>query len=195
MESNKGYWKRQFYMLSSLGLFYVILIALFAIPLVGTFVVILIKGALDLRYFIIAGGVLGLAILGVFIIRALKRLWHRFIRESYKAGEMALRHQSTGQPIEISLLGGLLKFTTGQLQAPEHLSPAHRPPYLLPRGEDQRPHTDIICQLQGLSELKRAGSIDTDEFNLLKGVLIEASATAPKLDQKDGDLLKKTLDD
>ena len=75
MDSNKGYWKKQLYMLSSLGLFYVILIALFAIPLVGTCVVILIKGALDLRYFIIAGGVLGLAILGFFVIKALKRLW------------------------------------------------------------------------------------------------------------------------
>jgi hypothetical protein len=80
MDSNKGYWKRQLYMLSSLGLFYVILIALFAIPLVGTFVVILIKGALDLRYFIIAGALLGLAILGVIIIRALKRLRYHFIR-------------------------------------------------------------------------------------------------------------------
>ena len=179
-------------MLSSLGLFYVILIALFAIPLVGTFVVILIKGALDLRYLIIAGGFLGLVILGVIIIKALRRLWHHFIREGLKAGEMVRQHQYMGQPIEISLLGGLLKFTTGQLQAPENLSLAHRPPSLLPYGKDQQAHTDIICQLQGLSELKRAGSIDTDEFNLLKGVLIEASATTPKTDQKDGNLLKKT---
>ena len=181
-------------MLSSLGLFYVILIALFAIPLVGTCVVILIKGALDLRYLIIAGGALGLAILGVFIIRALKRLWHHLIRESYKAGEMVRRHQSMGQPIEISMLGGLLKFTTGQLQAPEHLALEHRPPSLLPHGKDRQARTDIICQLQGLSELKQAGSIDADEFNLLKGVLIEASVAAPKSDQEDRDLLDKSLD-
>jgi hypothetical protein len=192
MDSNKGYWKRQLYMLSSLGLFYVILIALFAIPLVGTFVVILIKGALDLRYFIIAGALLGLAILGVIIIRALKRLRYHFIREGFKAGEMVRRHQAMGQPIEISLLGGLLKFTTGQLQAPEHLPLAHRPPSLLPYGKDRQEHSDIICQLQGLSELKRTGTIDADEFNLLKGVLIEASATSPGMDQKDSDLSKKT---
>ena len=105
---------------------------------------------------------------------------------------MVRRHQAMGQPIEISLLGGLLKFTTGQLQAPEHLPLAHRPPSLLPYGKDRQQHTDIICQLQGLSELKRTGTIDADEFNMLKGVLIETSATSSGLDMKDSDLLKKT---
>lgn len=180
-------------MLSSLGLFYVILIALFAIPLVGTCVVILIKGALDLRYFIIAGGLLAMAILGVFSIKALKRLWHRFTEDGYKAGEMVRRHQVMGQPVEISILGGLLKFTTGRLRAAEHLSLPHHRPSLLPYGKDGHTPTDIIYQLQGLSELKRTGTIDADEFNLLKGVLIEASASPPVL-RKDGDMLEKTLE-
>jgi hypothetical protein len=176
-------------MLSSLGLFYAILIALFAIPLVGTVVVILIKGALDLRYLIVAGGCIGLAILGIFIFKALKRLWYRFNRDGLQAGEMVRRHQFMGQPVEISVLGGLLKFTTGQPRSEEHPALPHHRPFLLPRCTDRDAATDIVYQLQGLSELKRAGTIDADEFELLKAVLIEASASTPILHKKDGERL------
>jgi hypothetical protein len=192
--SNKGYWKRQLYMLSSLGLFYVILIALFAVPLVATCVVILIKGALDLRYFIIAGGLLGLAILAIFTIRALNKLWRQFVKDGFKTGEMVRRHPFTGQPVEISILGGLLKFTTGQLHPAEPLSLPHRRPSPLPYGKDRHAHTDIVYQLQGLSELKRTGTIDSDEFNMLKGVLIETSTSASMLNQKNSEMLEKTLE-
>lgn len=172
-------------MLSSLGLFYAILIALFAIPLVGTCVVILIKGALDLRYFIIAAAFIGLAILGIFIIKALKRLWRRFDRDGFETGEIVRQHTFMGQPVEISILGGLLKFTTGQLQSPGDPALTHNRPAMLPDCPDRDAPADIICQLQGLSELKRSGTIDADEFKLLKAVLIESSAPPPMLNQKD----------
>jgi hypothetical protein len=193
MNSKKGYWKRQLYLLSSLGLFYVILIALFAIPLVGTCVVILIKGALDLRYFIIAGGCIGLAILVIFSIKALKKLWYRFKRDGLKAGEMVRRHQFMGQPVEISVLGGLLKFTTGQPRSAEQPALPHHRPFLLPNGTDRDAAADIVYQLKGLSELKRAGTIDADEFNLLKAVLIETSAATPMLRRKGGERLEKHI--
>jgi hypothetical protein len=194
MDSNKGYWKRQLYMLSSLGLFYVILIALFAVPLVATCVVILIKGALDLRYFIITGGLLGLAFLGIFTIRALNKLWHQFVKDGYKTDEMVRRHPFKGQPIEISILGGLLKFTAGQIPSAAPLSLPHRRPSLLPYAKDRHAHTDIVYQLQGLSELKRSGTIDSDEFNMLKGVLIETSTSDSMLNQKNDEMLKKVID-
>ena len=57
-EARGEYMKRQLYMMSNLGLFYVILFALFGIPLLGTFVVVLIKGGLDFRYLILASGIL-----------------------------------------------------------------------------------------------------------------------------------------
>jgi hypothetical protein len=185
MSSEKGYFKRQFHMLASLGLFYAILIALFAIPLVGTLVVILIKGALDLRYFIIAGGFFGVAILGFFIIRALKRLWYRIQRDGFKAGEIARRHQLTGKPVEISILGGMFKFTVGQPGSAGNPALSHDRPFLLPDGTDRDPATDIVIQLQELSELKRAGTIDADEFRLLKAVLIETSASAARGSKQD----------
>jgi hypothetical protein len=144
---------------------------------VGTCVVILIKGALDLRYFIIAGGCIGLAILAICIIKAMKKLWYRFNRDGLKASEIMRRHQLMGQPVEISVLGGLLKFTAGQPRSEENLDPPYHRPSLLPHCTDRDAATDIVYQLQGLSELKRAGTIDADEFNLLKAVLIEASAS------------------
>jgi hypothetical protein len=177
MNSEKGYWKRQLYLLSSLGLFYMILIALFAIPLVGTFVVILIKGALDLRYFIIAAGCLGLAVLSIFIIRGLRKLWHRLRQDGSAVGKAMLCQELMGQPMEISILGGLLKFTVGNPQSNKSLAAPHCKPLLLSEKSDGDPVTDIVYQLQGLTELKRAGTIDSEEFNLLKTVLIEASAS------------------
>jgi hypothetical protein len=191
MDSKKGYWSRQLYMLSSLGLFYLILIALFAIPLLGSFVVILIKGAFDLRYFIIAGGFIGLAVVGYFAIKALKRLRYVLKRSGFEAGNTMRCHQLMGQPVEISILGGLLKFTAGQPQSGENLALPHQGPSLLPRRTERDATTDIVCQLQGLSELKRAGSIDADEFNLLKAVLIEASAPAPMPKQNDRGMWEK----
>lgn len=193
MDSKKGYWQRQLYMLSSLGLFYIILIALFAIPLVGTCVVILIKGALDLRYFIIAGGFIGLAVLGVFIIKALKRMWQCFKRDGRETAEMMRRHHLAGQPVEISILGGLLKFSTGQPQSSKiRFQPNNRLSLPL-HGTEPDGAADIIDQLQGLSELKRAGTIDADEFDLLKAVLIEASAPPPTPHKKDGRRLNKSV--
>jgi hypothetical protein len=184
MDPNKGYWKRQFYMLSSLGLFYAILIALFAIPLVGACVVILIKGVLDLRYFIFAGGCIGLVILGVLAAKALKRLWYRFKRDGSCAVEMLNRQQLMGQPVEISILGGLLKFTTGQPRPTGDPAIPHHRPALLPHCRDRETATDIVYQLQGLRELKHAGTISADEFDLLKAMLIEDSASTGAGSQK-----------
>jgi hypothetical protein len=185
MNSDKGYWKRQLYMLSSLGLFYIILIALFAIPLVGTVVVILIKGALDLRYFIIAGGCLGLVVFGIFFIKGLRKLWQRFRHDGSATGKAVLSPELRGQPVEVSILGGLLKFTVGQSQANEGLALPHRKAVLLPDRAGRDAVTDIVCQLQGLSELKRAGAIDTEEYNLLKTVLIDASASSDEDSERD----------
>ena len=164
-------------MLSSLGLFYAILIALFAIPLVGTCVVILIKGVLDLRYLILAGGGMALAILGVFAFKAIKRLWCRFKQDGSNAVEMLRQHQIMGQTVEISFLGGLLKFKTGQPQSTGNPPIPHYHPSLLPHCTGRDDAADIVYQLQGLRELKHAGTISADEFDLLKAVLIEGSAS------------------
>ena len=176
MDSKDGYWKRQFYFLSSLGIFYVILIALFAIPLLGTFVVILIKGALDLRYVIIAGGCVGLVALSVVAFKVARRMWQRLRRDGSVAGEEARRSLLLGQPVEISVFGGLMKFSCGRNASDSRPELPGENRVLLPHknhAESGRP--DILEQLEHLSALRRSGDIDAGEFNQLKAILIASS--------------------
>jgi hypothetical protein len=178
VDVEKGYWHRQFYFLSSLGLFYIIIIALFAVPLLGTFVVILIKGALDLQFLIIAGGGLALTSFAIYMIRALRRLKRRIQRDVFAAGADIRRNQLLGNPFEVSIGNGMLKLSFGQTPAGGHPSlPLHNP-VLLPERTERDVVTDIVGQLHCLSELKRNGIIDADEFNQLKSRLIAASTPA-----------------
>lgn len=178
MDQEKGYWQRQAYMFSSLGLFYIILIALFAVPLVGTCVVILIKGALDLRYVIIAGGCVGLVVLSVVAVKVLRRLRRRIRLDGTAAGEAVRHNLLNGQPVEVSILNGLLKFSCGQVQPGTSPLLPHRRVSLLPHQPDRGAVTDVVDQLQSLSDLKRTGAIDDDEFNLLKSMLIASSMSS-----------------
>lgn len=185
MDSKDGYWRRQFYFLSSLGIFYLILIALFAIPLLGTFVVILIKGALDLRYVIIAGGCVGLVLFSWLAIRFFRRMWRRFRQDGVVVGEEVRRNLLLGKPVEISILNGMVKFSCGNDQAePTAALPQERRP-MLPSPDGRSGSGSILDQLQHLSDLKQSGAIDAEEFNLLKSMLIESSAPTAKIEHKD----------
>lgn len=177
MKSSNGYWQRQFHLLSSLGIFYLIVLAMFAIPLLGTFVVILIKGALDLRYLILALGCLGLAGLAFLVYKIARRVWYRMRRDGQMAGE-AMRHDLLlGKPVEISIFNGMLKFSLGKEDS--HALPAlpHAKPALLPQETCGDAAGDLLDRLQHLTKLKESGAIDADEFNLLKTMLIESSSS------------------
>ena len=182
MDSKNGYWQRQFYFLRSLGIFYVILIALFAIPLLGTFVVILIQGALDLRYVIIAGGIAGLIGLSWIAIKLCRRMWLRFRQNGNVVREEVRRNLLLGKPVELSIFNGMLKFSCGHSQADPHpaLPQENRP--MLPSPNGNVNANDILDQLQHLADLKQSGAIDTDEFKLLKTMLIESSAASQSFD-------------
>jgi hypothetical protein len=173
VDSKKGYWQRQLYFLSSLGLFYIILIALFAIPLVGAFVVILIQGAFDLRYVIIAAGCLGMVVLGFVAFNVVRRLWRRFQRDGLAVGEDARRSLLMGKPVEITIFNGLMKFTCGHEKSSSLPAIEHVKQNLLPHDTRPSSVTDILDRLQHLSELKQTGAIDEEEFNLLKAMLLD----------------------
>jgi hypothetical protein len=184
VDPEKGYWHRQVYLLSSLGLFYIILIALFAIPLVATVVVILIKGALDLRYYIIAGGFVLLVALGVYAVRFVRRLVDRIHQDAIAAGADLRSSRLLDNPVEVSIFNGLLRFSFGQAQPDRQPALVHRGTALLTHRTERGAVTDVLDQLQSLSELKRNGTIDDDEFNMLKALLIESStASCPAADQ------------
>lgn len=179
VDPKDSYWRRQLYFASSIGIFYIIIIALFGIPLLGTFVVILIKGALDLRYLIIAGGCVGAIALGWFILRVFRQLWQRMRRDGALASEGARRNLLMGKPIEISIFNGMLKFSCGHPPSDTPLALPHADQALLPQQTGQPGVHGILDQLTHLAELKRSGAIDDDEFNLLKSMLIESSAANP----------------
>ena len=87
MTEKKGdYLKRQTYMLSSLGLFYIILIGLFAIPLLAAFVVVLIQGVLELKYAIIYGGAAAGILILFFLIRYALRSYRRVRQDGRQTG-------------------------------------------------------------------------------------------------------------
>jgi hypothetical protein len=178
MKSKNGYWKRQVYMLSSIGLFYILILAFFAIPLLGTFVVILIQGAIDFRYLILAVGCLGLIVLIVFMTQFARKLWQKIQREGFVADEDVRRHLLSGKPVEISFLNGLVTFRRGQENADAPIALPSEAPILLPHETGQDTVGDILDQLQALSELKQSGAIDADEYNQLKTMIIESSATS-----------------
>ena len=180
MDPEMSYWRRQLYFLSSLGIFYIIIIALFAIPLLGTFVVILIKGALDLRYVIIAGGCIGIIVLTMIAVRVVRRLWQRLRRDGRMAGRDIRRQLLLGNPFEVSVFNGLLKFSCGTPNTDGQPALEHRDQALLSHLSGTQPAgpTDILAQLEHLSELKRAGIVDDAEFKMLKTLLIESQTTA-----------------
>lgn len=178
MDPEKEYWQRQFYFLSSLGIFYIILIALFAIPLLGTFVVILIKGALDLRYVIITAGCVALVIIGWLAVKLGMRLWRNFRRDGALAGQAFRRSLFLGKPVEISVFNGMLKLSCGQDRSEFTPSLPQMEQPLLPEANGQIGAGGILDQLKQLSDLRQAGAIDENEFKTLKAMLIESNKKA-----------------
>ena len=185
MDPKDSYWRRQLYFASSIGIFYILILALFGIPLIGTLVVILIKGALDMRYVIIAGGCVGAVLLAWFVYRSLKRLWQRMRRDGSLASQEARRSLLMGKPVEISIFNGMLKFSCGQTSAHDPLGLPHGEQALLPEHTEAPSAAGILDQLDRLATLKRTGAIDDAEFNLLKTMLIESSTAAPPSLQKE----------
>jgi hypothetical protein len=166
------YMDRQIYIMSSIGIFYVIMIALFAIPLIGTFVVIIIKGVLDFRMVILIGGIVVMGFLVFYMGKFIFRLWQKFKHGGFSDISDTLR---SGQPFQISFLSGLVNISSGN-QA--DMSPKALPyrnssdTAMLPAPESK--DADIVSRLKELSELRTQGVIDDEEFILLKKKLISA---------------------
>ena len=162
------YMQRQIYMMSNLGLFYIIIIALFAVPLMGTFVVVLIKGVLDFRYLILAGGIITLSLIiffgARFIIRTIKGIKKDGISAFHDA-------QNTGKPVQIDMLNGLITFSYGRENNDKLIQ--HQEKVLLLSDSLSKPKTsDTIQKIKELSEMKNQEMINEEEFQILKQNLI-----------------------
>jgi hypothetical protein len=178
-KKDKDYVKRQVYMLSNLGLFYVILLALFAVPLVGTFVVVLIKGIIDLRMLILPVALIAFGLMIYLIIRRLRRLLQRNYKDGEQLRDGFWQRKPHDQIIQISVFKGLFALTFGN---PKALPTTKQ--LALPSQDCSNSEEDVLSQLKELVALKKAGDIDEDEFRILKTQLIENSRSLVTDQQK-----------
>jgi len=175
-KTQSEYMQRQIHILSSVGLFYLIIIAMFAIPLLATFVVVLIQGVFDFRYVILSVGAL---IVGIAIYYACK-LCYRLFRKIKQDGALAVGHARErarrGESVQLQLLGGLFSLSYGGNngnKSPEPIAYHGQDPLLIEdMRENQTFFQDPVQQLKELSALKDQGIINEEEFHKLKETLI-----------------------
>lgn len=164
--------------MSNLGLFYVIIIAFFAVPMLGAFVVVGIRGVTDYRHFILFGGALLLTIILLYGIKSVIKMFRKVKADGLAADQDARKKTGYGQPVEISIFNGLLTLNYGGRQRQEKFLPfAHENrnqpeflPYMTENKENHPP--DPIQRLKALSDLKIQGIITEDEFRLIKAKLL-----------------------
>ena len=175
---NDSYSKRQWFVMSNLWIFYLILIAMFSVPLLGTFVVILIKGALDFKYIIIGGGTFLMLILLLYLIFFIRKVSRKFKEDGFAAKNEVMEKMNQGEPVQISMFKGLVTFSYGgnKYQALPYLNSQQGLPQniqLLAEPEPKKTSSKILDQLKDLSALKNDNVINEEEFNLLKQRLID----------------------
>lgn len=171
--------KRQLYMLSNLGLFYIILIALFGIPLLGTFVVVLIKGVLDFRYLIMVSGIIVLALVIFYTGKFGLRFFRKMRTNGVDAFQDASGRAGQGQQVQLDLFNGLMTFSYGGRRSRAALPRPGGPASLLPDMSSEPPPQTPIDQIQALAQLKEEGIIDEAEFLALKKKLIQDICDGP----------------
>lgn len=171
------YMDRQIYIMSSIGIFYIIMIALFAIPLLGAFVVVLIKGVMDFKVIILAGGIVAMSLILFYTGKLSFRAWRKFKEGGFRFGQDVNDLVKRGEPFQIGLFHGLLTVNYGSAKEMKSLpSQEAEEIALLPAPpEPVRQEPDVIGKLRELSELRAQGIIDEEEFAQLKKKLINAS--------------------
>ena len=182
-EIHGEYLKRQLYMMSNLGLFYVILIALFGIPLFGTFVVVLIKGVLDFRYLILATGIIVLGLTIFYVGKFAVRFFRKMRVDGTDAFRDAAGRAGRGQQVQLELFNGLMTFSCGGRRSPAALPGPGGTTALLSDMSSkpilQNPPQNPLEQIQALAQLRNEGVIDEAEFLALKKKLIQDICDGP----------------
>ena len=147
------YMKEQLEFMGHLGLFYLILIALFAIPLIGTFVIVLIKGVVDFKYGIMAAGGVGLVLLIYYLYKISRVMLMGIKKNSNIVSQDVNRQLKAGKSFRVSIFNGLVSVSLG--------------------SEKSIPNTDLIQSLKELAELKSQGIINADELTQLKAKILD----------------------
>lgn len=177
MEKKEDFYKKQISILSNIGLFYLIIIAMFAVPLLAAFVVVLIQGVIDFKYAIIAVGVVCGSILLFFLIKWIIAKIRKIRSDGrYMAGK-AYDETAKGQAVEIGLFNGLLTFRYGQRDKSNHLLQLQQTSSNLKEIGHVTDQTGSACnlvsRLKDLVELKNQNVLTEDEFENIRQKLIK----------------------
>jgi hypothetical protein len=167
------YMQRQIDIMSNLGMFYIIIIALFAVPLVGAFVVVLIRGVFDFRYIILGTGII-LAGVGIYYgIKFFIRLFQKMREDGLSSYRHAREQAGTGESVQLDFFNGLISLSYGGKRSCDALPYKEPLAALLPPDEtDPAAAVDPLRQIKDLCRLKDEGVIDEAEFQMLKKKLI-----------------------
>jgi len=170
------------HILTQLGIFYLLIISLMVIPLLATFVVVLIKGIIDMQYVIIVGGGLLAAAFVFWLIKAAIRFIRRLRSNNDQMEDHIHKKMDAGDAVEVSVLGGLFKIQYKGKKSLEGQSPdiGYKSPLMLTHTTSDGT-IDVVAQLQTLSALKNAGEIDEAEYNTIKNQLIYSGSEPPPL--------------
>ncbi len=187
MTNKNTYIKSQMNILSSLGLFYMIIITLFAVPLMGAFVIVIIQGVIDFKYAIIFGSALLLITAIFYLIKFFREASGKIRGDGSNVMQGVKSQLVNGTPVQVSIFNGLISFTYGKSISPGsdmNLLPSgsmntHNSPRLISCANENQNHSmDVITRLKELSKLKKQGMINEDEFQVIKKNLIEDSSNA-----------------
>lgn len=173
------YMQRQMYMMGNLGLFWLILVAMFAVPLLGTFVVVLIKGVIDFRYLILIAGIVVFSLIVYFACKAIFQLFRQIRQDGFFSFREAQRRSRMGEQVQLTCLGGLFSISMGSPGNGETRLPSATAPLSLPGRPDDTPLPDPVRQLKDLQALHEDGIVDSDEFEALKKTIIQQATACP----------------
>lgn len=173
------YMQRQMYMMGNLGLFWLILVAMFAVPLLGAFVVVLIKGVIDFRYLILTVGIIVFSLIVYFACKAIFRLILQIRQDGFFSFREAQRRSRMGEQVQLTFLGGLFSLSMGSPGNAQALLPSGTAPLSLPGRPEGAPPSDPVRQLKDLQVLHEDGIVDSDEFEVLKRTIIQQAAACP----------------
>ncbi len=172
------YMKRQIDFMSSLGIFYILILALFGVPLMGAFVVVLIKGVIDFRYVIFGLGLIGTAFFIYFGIKFFIKFIRKVRKDGFNALASAGNSAARGEAVRIDVFGGLISFSYKSPAENGLLALSHDEKVMLTdkgiHKVPKDPPKDPIDRLKELSDLKKEGIIDDDEFKILKNNIMKS---------------------
>jgi hypothetical protein len=171
------YAKRQFNILGNIGLFYLILISMLAIPLLCTIVVVLIQSVHDFRHIILGLGLVAAALLLYFTGRFFFRFLLKLREDGLTSFRDANRQARDGAgKVQIDICRGLISFTVnahgseGALQLLEDKAPPALP--AVPDDINSGHVPDPVRQIRDLQELLMNGAINKNEFEDLKAAIV-----------------------